>query len=175
MLYLWAWKLCEGVRLVQDDPRGLESHDAVCWACRVGCVRATASSTPAQSCFFSLRLTDADPTSVCIPRLAWRLLSRSPINNFCWCMSVSVCVHTCKRVLPRPLGHNQRGEGGHGRPWSLGLVVRMPALSSCSRACRAVCHLTRAILAAALGAVLDLLHFQGGSRGQEGALLEPGP
>ena len=96
--HLWAWKLCEGVRLVQDDPRGLESHDAVCWACRVGCVRATASSTPAQSCFFSLRFTDADPTSVCIPRLAWRLLSRSPINNFCWCMSVSVCVHTCKRV-----------------------------------------------------------------------------
>ena len=84
-------------------------------------------------------------------------------------------VHSLPPVLPRPLGHNQRGEGGHGRPWSLGLVVRMPALSSCSQACRAVCHLTRAILAAALGAVLDLLHFQGGSRGQEGALLEPGP
>ena len=84
-------------------------------------------------------------------------------------------VHSLPPVLPRPLGHNQRGEGGHGRPWSLGLVLRTPALSSCSRACRAVCHLTRAILAAALGAVLDLLHFQGGSRGQEGALLEPGP
>ena len=47
-------------------------------------------------------------------------------------------------VLPRPHGHSQRGEAGRRRPWSLGLVP----LTRRSRACRAVCRLTRATLAA---------------------------
>ena len=54
-------------------------------------------------------------------------------------------------VWPRPLGHSQRGEGSRGWPWSLGLVLRTPALSSCSQACHAVCRLTQAILATASG------------------------
>ena len=50
-------QLCSGgsVRvsvLVQDGPQRPESHSAACWVCRVGCVRATASSA-LQLSFFS--------------------------------------------------------------------------------------------------------------------------
>ena len=74
-------------------------------------------------------------------------------------------------VLPRPLGHNQPGEAGRRRPWSLGLVPLTPR----SRACRAVGRLMRGDLGRSKGAVLELPHFRDDSRSQVGALLEPGP
>ena len=97
-------QLCPGgsVRvsgLVQDGPRRPGSHSAACWVCRVGCGRATAS--PA----LLLSLAFPPPLHSCWPYkhlyhtsgLA-RLLSKSPVDYVCWCVSVSVCVCVCAHV-----------------------------------------------------------------------------